>query len=51
LISVFNDDLSQVKCYDLASDLMVDNAMDKTPTKKRNEQEWNPIFWPRRYVF
>ena len=51
MISVFNDDLSQVKCYNLASDLMVDNAMDKTPTKKRNEQEWNPIFWPKQYVF
>ena len=30
---------------------MVDNAMDKTPTKKRNEQEWSPIFWPKQYVF
>ena len=31
MISIFHDDLSKVKCYDLATDLMVDNAMDKTP--------------------
>ena len=50
MISIFGDDLSQVKCYELATDLLVDNAMDKAPTKKRNEAEWKPLFWPKEFT-
>ena len=39
-----------MRVFDLASDLMLDNAMDKAPVKKRNESEWKPIFWPKDYV-
>ncbi len=50
MISIFSDDLSKVKVFDLATDLMVDNAMDKAPAKKRGEKEWEPIFWPKEYA-
>ena len=50
MISIFGDDLTQVKVYDLATDLLVDNAMDKAPTKRRNETEWKPLFWPKEYA-
>ena len=50
MISIFSDDLSKVKCYELATDLLVDNAMDKAPARRRNEPEWQPIFWPKHYV-
>ena len=50
MISIYTDDLTKVRVFDLATDLMVDNAMDKAPAKKRNESEWIPLFWPKDYV-
>ncbi len=50
MISIFTDDLSKVKCYELASDLLLDNAMDKAPAKKRGETEWVPLFWPKHFA-
>ena len=50
MISIFTDDLSKVKCYELASDLLLDNAMDKAPAKKRGETEWAPLFWPKQFA-
>jgi hypothetical protein len=50
MISVFSDDLSKVRCYDLATDLLVDNAMDKAPVRRRGEVEWEPLFWPKHFL-
>ena len=50
MISIFSDDLTKARVFDLATDLMLDNAMDKAPVKKRNESEWIPLFWPKQYA-
>ena len=50
MISVYGDDHSETKCFELATDLLVDNAMDKAPAKKRGETEWKPLFWPKEYT-
>ena len=50
MISVYHDALTKVRCYELATDLLVDNAMDKAPTKRRNEAEWKPLFWPKEFA-
>ena len=50
MISLYGDDLSKVRCYELATDLLVDNAMDRAPVRRRGETEWEPLFWPKAYI-
>ena len=47
MISLYGDDLNKVRCFDLATDLLLDNAMDKAPVPRRGELEWHPLFWPK----
>ena len=37
MISLYGDDLNRVRCFDLASDLLLDNAMDRAPVPRRGE--------------
>ena len=50
MISINGDDLTKVRCFDLATDLLLDNAMDKAPMRRRGEIEWQPLFWPKQFV-
>ena len=50
MISLYGDNLGTVKCFDLATDLLLDNAMDKAPVPRRGEIECVPLFWPKEYI-
>jgi hypothetical protein len=50
MISIYGDDLAKVRCYELATDLLLDNAMDKAPMRRRGEAEWKPLFWPKHFI-
>ena len=50
MISLYGDNLGTVRCFDLATDLLLDNAMDKAPVPRRGEIECAPLFWPKEYV-
>ena len=45
-----HDDLTNVRCFELATDLLLDNAIDKAPMKRRGDVEWEPLFWPKQYI-
>ena len=50
MISLYGDDLSKVRCFDLATDLLIDNAMDKAPVHRRGDIEFEPLFWPKHFL-
>ena len=39
-----------MRCFDLATDLLLDKAMDPAPMVRRGDQAWEPLFWPKQYV-
>ena len=46
VISVHNDDLSQIQTYELASDLILDSSVAVVSHTRGRPPQWNPIFWP-----
>ena len=50
MISFSQDDLDQLRVFDLASDLLLGNAMSKIETRGKQAKEWKPLFWPDHFV-
>ena len=50
MISIYGDNLDKLRCFDLATDLLVDNAMDRAPVPRRGEVTWVPLFWPKEFA-
>ena len=41
---------SQLKTYDLSSDLQLNSAIIDALDEPDDNEEWRPLFWPRDYV-
>ena len=50
VISLSKDDLTNLRGYELAPDLMLGGAMSKTMTRGKDPPKWKPIFWPDDYL-
>ena len=49
VINIYRDDLSRLKAYELAPDLLLASAVRSTPTTSKKKENWRPIFWPKDY--
>ena len=49
VICIAKDDLTNLKTYDLATDLLFSNGMKYTPPRGKQLPDWKPIFWPDQY--
>ena len=49
VISVSCDNLTKVKGYCIATDLLVNDGIEP-PIKRKNAKQWNAIFWPKQFV-
>jgi hypothetical protein len=50
VISISNDDLDDVKVYELGPDLLLSKAVTATLSRGRTAKEWKPLFWPEQYA-
>ena len=50
VISLSDDNLTNLKVFELAPDLLIGGAMSKSNTRNRKEKKWKPIFWPDEYI-
>lgn len=46
VISVHSDDLSEIRSFELASELVMDQSDIATTTFKGRPPAWEPIYWP-----
>ena len=42
--------MEEIRVFELASDLLLGNAMSKIETRGKQTKEWKPLFWPDHYV-
>ena len=50
VVSLTHDDVSSLRCFELAPDLLIGGAMSKTTTRGKNVKKWKPLFWPDEYL-
>ena len=50
VISLNQDDLTKLKVYELAPDLLMSGAMKQTITRGKEVKEYAPAFWPETYA-
>ena len=50
VIDLTNDDLDDIRVYDLAPDLLMADAMKTITTRRDKLKPWKPLFWPEDYV-
>ena len=50
VISIRTDDLKTIRVFELGPDLLLADAMKYVPTRGKQLQEWEPIFFPDHYV-
>ena len=50
VISLSEDDLTDLKVFELAPDLLLGGAMQKINTRGKSQKQWKPIFWPDDYL-
>ena len=46
VISIYKDDLSKVKAFDLGPELLFDQSLGGISQGRGRPAEWKPIFWP-----
>ena len=46
VISFEDDDLDELRVYELKLDLLLGNAMSKIETRGKASKAWKPLFWP-----
>ena len=46
VISVRSDDLTNIKTYELASELLLDSSFDVSSSTRGRTAVWKPLFWP-----
>ena len=50
VISLSEDDLENLKGFELAPDLLLSKAVTATLTRGKTAKEWSPVFWPEDYI-
>ena len=50
VISLSKDDLTNLKGFELAPDLMLGGAMSKIATRGKSQKKWKALFWPDDYL-
>ena len=50
VISLSTDDLSSLRVFELAPDLLLGGAMSKATTRGKSQRKWKPLFWPDDYL-
>ena len=49
VISLNKDDLTNLRVFELGSDLTLSNSMVATMTRGKKMKKWSPLFWPEVY--
>ena len=50
VICISDDDLTNIRSYDLAPDLLLSDGMKFTAARGKAQTDWQPLFWPDEYV-
>ena len=50
VINLSKDDLTNLKVYELAPDLLMSNGMKHTLSRGKHSKDWKPLFWPDDYA-
>ena len=50
MIYLSTDDLSNLRAFELAPDLLLADSMKATISRGKKQAKWQPIFWPDNFV-
>ena len=50
MICIGTDDLTSLRAFELAPDLLLANSMQFETTRGKKQTKWQPLFWPEYYA-